>query len=102
VLALGTTATVVLVTAAGARIPTVSDVSAAARGSTVEFTWSDPGLRGSDSYAITTNSGTSSFQRSTDFIIDAEPGSRVCVSVAVNRAGKSGAASDEKCVDTAP
>jgi hypothetical protein len=102
VLALGVTAAVVLVRAASPGIPVVSDVSADVSpddsGGTVQFSWQNPGLRSGDVYAISTG-GQSSFQRSTDFVVDGEPGSRVCVTVTVNREGKAGEPSGEKCVD---
>ncbi|MCU1407844.1 MAG: serine/threonine protein kinase, partial [Glaciihabitans sp.] len=100
VIALGATATVVLVRAAGG-IPTVSDIAGTANAGTVQFSWDDPGLRDSDSYLIVTADGDSSIQRSTGFLVDAEPGERVCITVTVNREGKSGPASAQKCVDVA-
>jgi hypothetical protein len=92
----------VLVRAASPGIPVVSDVSADVTpddsGGTVQFSWQNPGVRAGDVYAISTG-GQSSFQRSTDFVVDAQPGSRVCVTVTVNREGKAGEPSGEKCVD---
>jgi hypothetical protein len=103
VLALGATAAVVLVRAASPGIPVVSDVSAHVSpddtGGTVQFSWRDPGVRAGDVYTISTGGAQSSFQRSTDFVVDADPGSRVCVTVTVNREGKAGEPSGEKCVD---
>jgi serine/threonine protein kinase len=98
VLALATTAVVVMVRAASPGIPVVSDVAADITGTTVEFSWRDPGVRAGDVYSISTGPQTS-IQRSTDFLVDAEPGDRVCVTVTVNRDGKAGDASGEKCVD---
>ena len=104
VLALGITAAVVLVRAAAPGIPVVSDISATispgdTSNGTVQFSWRDPGVRAGDVYSISTGETASSIQRSTDFVVDADPGSRVCVTVTVNREGKAGDASGEKCVD---
>ena len=99
VLALGTTATLVLLRATSTDIPTVSDVQAATSDGTVTFSWSDPGIDGADSYQIATNTGESSIQRSPSFTVDTQPGDRVCLTVTVNREGKTGNPSSEKCVD---
>ncbi|MET0989078.1 MAG: serine/threonine protein kinase, partial [Glaciihabitans sp.] len=101
-IAAGATVTVVLVRAAGAAtIPTVSNVQASSSGGSVEFSWPDPGLSSRDSYRIETGDGASSIQRATSFVVDAAPGSRVCLTVTVTRDGKSGTPSGEKCVDVA-
>ncbi|MBU1588826.1 MAG: protein kinase [Actinobacteria bacterium] len=99
VLALGTTATIVLVRAASTGIPTVSDVQATVNDSSVTFSWADPGLKAGDSYQIATQAGVQSIQRSPEFTLDAEPGDRVCITVTVNRDGTTGNASSEKCAD---
>lgn len=67
---------------------------------TVEFTWSDPGLGATDTYQVSTSDGSAPVQqRGTSFVVDAEPGDRVCITVAVNREGKTGTPSSEKCAD---
>ena len=100
VIALGATATFVLIRAGSSDIPTVSDITARVTDDIVEFSWSDPGLTGTDTYQIQTYDGGSAVQqREPSFVVDAEPGDRVCITVAVNREGKTGAASSEKCVD---
>ncbi|WP_245884574.1 serine/threonine-protein kinase [Glaciihabitans tibetensis] len=100
VLALGITASVVLVRAATAgSIPTVSDIAATVTAGTVEFSWADPGVKSDDAYSLATREGDSSVQKSTTFVLEASPGSRVCLTVTVNRAGKQGEPSGEKCVD---
>ncbi|MES1212362.1 MAG: serine/threonine protein kinase, partial [Leifsonia sp.] len=101
VLALGITALVVLVRAGanGSGIPVVTDISATRSGSTVRFTWQNPGLTASDRYQIQVIGGTSSIQLSPRFVVDATPGETVCITVAVNRDGKTGDPSAEKCVD---
>jgi hypothetical protein len=104
VLALGITAAVVIVRAAAPGIPVVSDISATLSPSdvsngTVEFSWRDPGVRSGDVYSISTGGAEPAIQRSTDFVVDADPGARICVTVTVNREGKAGDASGEKCVD---
>ncbi len=99
VLALGTTATLVLIRATSTDIPTVTDVQSTISDGTVTFSWADPGIDATDSYQIGTNTGESSIQRSPEFTVDAQPGDRVCLTVTVNRDGKTGAPSSEKCAD---
>ena len=98
VLALGATATLVLVRATSTEIPRVTAVDASTTGDGVRFSWADPGLRPGDAYVIATGDGTSQ-QTSTSYLVDA-PGSgeRVCVAVSVARAGNTGLPSTEKCV----
>lgn len=81
--------------------PVVSDISATVSGRAVTFAWGDPGLRESDAYSIRTGDGGSGIQKSREFSVDAQPGSRVCITVTVNRDGKPGEPSGEKCVDVA-
>jgi len=100
VVALGVTALFVLVRAASdTGIPTVTDISATETGGTVEFRWPDPGLDDGDRYQIQVRDGTSSIQLSPVFRVDAEAGDTVCITVTVNRQGKTGDASAEKCID---
>jgi len=99
VLALGTIAALGLIRATSTDIPTVSDVQAATDGDTITFSWRDPGLKAEDSYQISTSTGESSIQRAPEFTVDANPGDRVCITVTVNRDGKTGSASAEKCAD---
>lgn len=98
-IALGATATMVLVNANASEIPTVSDIGAELRGGSVQFNWPDPGLREDDQYQIATRDGQSSIQRTRSFTVDAHDGDRVCITVTVNRDGRTGAPSNEKCVD---
>jgi serine/threonine protein kinase len=100
VVALGVVATIVLVRSNSDRIPHVSDIQAQQSIDSIEFSWSNPGLLPGDSYQISSNQGTSnSIQQSTTFSVDAEPGDRVCITVTVNREGKTGEPSSEKCVE---
>jgi eukaryotic-like serine/threonine-protein kinase len=99
VVALGTTAALVLIGATSTDIPTVVDVQARTVDDAVTFSWADPGITPDDSYQISTSSGDSSIQRSPSFTVDAEPGDRVCITVTVNRDGSTGNPSSEKCVD---
>ncbi|MBX3098141.1 MAG: serine/threonine protein kinase [Salinibacterium sp.] len=99
VIALGITATLVLIGATNTDIPTVSDVQASTQDGTITFSWKNPGILADDSYQIKTNTGESSIQRSAEFTVDTQPGDRVCLTVTVNRDGKPGAPSSEKCVD---
>jgi serine/threonine protein kinase len=99
VIALGATATIVLIKANSGDIPTVTDISARSTSSSVEFSWDDPGLKSSDTYQITTSDGRSSIQRTSSYVVDAVAGQQVCITVTVNREGKIGPPSSEKCVD---
>ena len=96
---LGAAATLVLVNTNTGEIPTVSNVSAQLTSDSVRFSWPDPGLRADDQYQIATRDGQSSIQSVPSFTVDAENGDRVCITVTVNRDGKTGPASSEKCVD---
>jgi hypothetical protein len=94
---LGATATLVLVRATSTEIPRVTDVSATADGSSIVFTWDDPGLRSGDAYVISTGSDTSQ-QTSDRFVAGvSETGEQICVTVSVNRAGQVGEPSPETC-----
>jgi hypothetical protein len=59
VIALGATATLVLVRATSTEIPRVTGISTSSDGTSVVFSWSDPGLRPGDSYVITTGDDSS-------------------------------------------
>ena len=100
VVALGATALVVLLRAAGDDgIPTVTDISATETGGAVEFRWPDPGLEEDDRYQVQIRDGESAIQASPLFRIDADAGDTVCITVTVNRNGKTGDPSTEKCID---
>jgi tRNA A-37 threonylcarbamoyl transferase component Bud32 len=99
VIGLGATATVVLIRAGADEIPMVTDIRSSPTGDSVEFAWGDPGLADGDSYQITTSDGRSSIQSTESFAVDAAPGDRICITVTVNRAGKTGQPSAEKCAD---
>jgi serine/threonine protein kinase len=81
-------------------LPTVSNVAGELRGGMVVFGWADPGIAQGDSYVITLRTGESSIQKGTEFSADPHGQARVCATVAVNREGRTGTASGEKCVDT--
>jgi hypothetical protein len=85
--------------AGGNAIPVVTDISASQSGNSVRFSWQDPGLTATDRYQIQLTGGTSSIQLTPRFVVDASPGEHVCITVAVNRDGKIGDPSAEKCVD---
>jgi hypothetical protein len=90
-------ATVVVVGRLGAgAIPVVAEVRAEPSPQSVSFSWSDPGLRSGDTYVISSN-GSSSQQTGTSFVVSGERGDEECIAVAVNRDGKTGAASAQKC-----
>jgi serine/threonine protein kinase len=99
VVVLAVTAGVVLVRAGAANdIPTVRDLSGRVSAGTIVFTWSDPGIESTDSYQVTVDDQPPSSQRATEFRVDAKPGQTVCVTVTVNRDGKTGTPSGQKCV----
>jgi len=85
-------------------LPRVSDVSGRAGAGTVVFSWTDPGIAAGDTYVVTPHGGASSMQREAEFTVQtgADAASPVCITVSVNRDGRTGAASTEKCVDPAP
>jgi hypothetical protein len=62
----------------------------------VSFSWDDPGLRAGDTYVIT-SAGATSQQTGTTFVVSGDPGTEQCITVAVNRDGRTGAASPEQC-----
>jgi eukaryotic-like serine/threonine-protein kinase len=97
-LALGITATFVLVNANGG-IPVVSNITAKVQGTTVNFAWENPGLGAQDQYQISTSDSGSSVQQANSFVVDATQGEHVCITVIVNREGKLGSPSSPKCVD---
>jgi serine/threonine protein kinase len=100
VVALGATALVVLLRAAGDEgIPTVTDISATEDGGVVEFRWPDPGLEEGDRYQVQIRDGEGGIQASPLFRVDADAGDTVCITVTVNRDGKTGEPSTEKCID---
>ena len=99
VLALGATATVVLIRANSDDIPVVSDISADISASSVEFVWNDPGLAEEDAYQIDINGGGQSVQAQSAFVVNTEPGDYVCITVRVTRAGQLGEPSNPKCVE---
>ena len=77
-------------------IPTVSDVRASSSAGSVTFRWTDPGLDPGDTYVISSN-GASSQQSGTSFVVSGSAGDEECIAVAVNRDGKTGAASAQRC-----
>ncbi|HEY5229630.1 MAG TPA: serine/threonine-protein kinase [Galbitalea sp.] len=97
-LALGVTAVFVLVNANGG-IPVVSNITSKVTGTSVKFTWQNPGLGPDDQYTISTTDSQPSVQQATSFVVDATSGEHVCITVTVNRQGKLGSPSSPKCVD---
>ena len=98
---LSATAAALLVQRNAADIPVVSEIAGRLRSGTVVFTWSDPGLRPGDNYVVTLRTGEESRQKGTEFSVDATGRANVCLTVTVNREGKPGEPSGEKCVETA-
>ncbi len=100
VVVLAITASIVLVRAgASSDIPTVRDLSGRVTGSTIVFSWSDPGLQSGDTYQVTVQDQPPSSQHATEFRVDAKAGQTVCVTVTVNRDGRTGTPSGQKCVE---
>jgi eukaryotic-like serine/threonine-protein kinase len=98
-IALGAMATMVLVNANASEIPAVSDITAELSRDSVQFRWPDPGVKPDDQYQIATRDGQTSIQQTRSFTVDATSGDRVCITVTVNRDGKTGPTSSEKCAD---
>ena len=99
-LAVGVPLALTLADAQSSDTPVVTDIVAELSRTAVDFSWTDPtGLSPSDSYQITTNGGAPSIQSRPSFTVAAESGDRICLTVAVNRDGRSGPPSSEKCVD---
>ncbi len=99
VIALGATATVFAIQSGDRDVPRVSNVEAVLDGTTVLFSWNDPGIEPGDTYQVQLTDGAETFQRTTEFAVAASAGERVCVTVRVARDGRLGAASDEKCAE---
>jgi eukaryotic-like serine/threonine-protein kinase len=100
VTALGATALVVLLRASSDDgIPVVTDIAATQDDGSVEFEWPDPGLAEGDLYEIEVGGVRTASQAQPRFVVDATPGETVCLAVTVNRQGKTGERSAEKCVD---
>jgi eukaryotic-like serine/threonine-protein kinase len=98
VAALAVTTVLLLGRASTGSIPVVSDIRASSVGDSVTFRWSAPGgLQDGDTYVISTSAGSSQ-QSGTKFVVTGATGDEECVSVQVNRDGKNGAASAQKCV----
>jgi serine/threonine protein kinase len=98
-LGLGATEIVLLVKSGGGGIPVVTNISPTVTGTSVKFTWADPGLTDHDSYHIATTDFGSSDQKDNQFVVDATAGEHVCITVTVNRDGRLGQPSAQKCVD---
>ncbi len=99
VIAIGATATLLAIEGGDRELPTVRDVEAALDGTTVVFSWNDPGIADGDTYQVQVNGGAEAFQRGAEFAVAAAPGERVCVTVRVAREGRLGSPSDEKCAE---
>lgn len=101
VIALGATATLLAIQGGDRDLPRVSNVEAVIDGTTVLFSWSDPGIEADDTFQVRVAGGGEAFQRTTEFAVAAAAGERVCVTVRVARDGRLGAPSDEKCAEVA-
>ncbi|HYI33290.1 MAG TPA: serine/threonine-protein kinase [Glaciibacter sp.] len=92
-------ATTLLLRQGASDIPTVSDVTGSLDGTTVVFTWQDPGVLAGDTYVVSVPGGGTSIQRDSQFTVDSQGEDRVCLTVSVNREGRTGDPSGEECVD---
>ncbi|WP_308468273.1 serine/threonine-protein kinase [Rathayibacter soli] len=100
IVVLGGFAAVVLVrTADAGQIPVVRNIDGHAAGSTIVFSWNDPGLQANDVYQVRVDDAAPSVQRSQEFRVDSTGSQRVCITVSVNRDGKAGEPSARKCVE---
>lgn len=97
VVGLGATATLSALQAADGSLPRVSNVEAERSGSTIIFSWNDPGLSEGDAYQVRVDGGATTLQRTAEFAVAVVEGDTVCVTVSVAREGRVGAPSDEKC-----
>lgn len=80
-------------------VPRVADIAAEVQnGGTVRFSWNDPGLLAADRYLVRVGDGPASVQRRSTFTVDGAVGT-VCITVTVNRDGRTGTPSPQKCVD---
>jgi tRNA A-37 threonylcarbamoyl transferase component Bud32 len=101
VIALGATATLVIIRSSSTDIPVVANIQATQSADAVTFEWSDPGIESADSYRVDLDGGEQSVQSQPTFTVDAEEGDHVCITVRVSRDGSLGEASNPKCVDVA-
>jgi len=100
VVVLGATATVVLVRATSASdIPTVRNIEGRTSAGTIVFSWKDPGIQSGDAYQVQIGAAPPSVQRTREFRVDATSKNPVCITVTVNREGKAGNPSPQKCVE---
>ena len=63
----------------------------------LELSWRDPGLAAGDVYVIRSADGSSSTQSSTVFTLQPDASGTACITVRVNRDGRSGDPSAQKC-----
>ncbi|WP_350347124.1 serine/threonine-protein kinase [Agromyces sp. G08B096] len=84
---------------AGSGIPVVSEVRATVEGTTVRFSWDDPGLATGDTYLVTVDEVVEPARRDPVLVVEAGDRGRVCASVRVSRDGRSGQPSPQQCVD---
>ncbi len=80
--------------------PTVGEIDAGASGASIVFSWSAADAEPGDTYLVRVNDGGPTAVKKPEFTYDtADHPGRVCISVAVVRDGKTGPASDQKCVE---
>jgi hypothetical protein len=94
----GTLSFVLVQAGAPPDIPVVRNIEGRVVGGSIEFSWQDPGIASGDEYQVSVDGASSSLQRSTTFTVDAAA-RRVCLTVTVNRSGRTGETSAAKCVD---
>jgi tRNA A-37 threonylcarbamoyl transferase component Bud32 len=99
VIALGATATLVLIRSTSNDIPVVSDINATEDAGSVTFEWNDPGLDDGDVYQVQLDGDPLSVQSRPQFVADGESGDQMCITVRVSRDGRLGDESSPKCID---
>ncbi|WP_413316448.1 serine/threonine-protein kinase [Agrococcus sp. 1P02AA] len=83
------------------QIPVVAAIDAAPEPGRVVFTWPDPGLVDTDTYHVRTPQGDALIQGGREFTLTGEAGEPLCITVAVNRDGSTGAPT-EACAEPLP
>ncbi|QDZ16563.1 serine/threonine-protein kinase [Humibacter ginsenosidimutans] len=92
----------IVLTRAGstADIPVVRNIDGRVTAEGIRFHWDDPGIAHGDEYQVSVDGAAPSLQQSTSFTVDSAA-RRVCLTVTVNRSGRTGEQSIPKCVDPA-
>lgn len=80
--------------------PRVSTIESTSTGTSVTFSWQDPGIGAGDSYLVRVDNDAGRAQTTTTFTLDStRRQGRVCITVAVLHNGTPGEASDPSCTE---